>query len=592
MKPLIREIDKKYIEVIGHYDNPVLCAKLTLLAELYAVEHREGYALFKVEDYDKLSFINDTLEFSVSDLTGTTWIFNNSIDSSLTDNGFHINFTSNSSNYTFLYTEYDVGQIIEYGNTEVYGQSGWSNDSYKTISITGGSDVTNATLIAWLEANATLVDLTGTTWLLNNTINAPAGYGRFKLNFTSNGNNYNDTNYSFLIGYIPETDTETGAITYGDYIDLAVFDSNNWLDQAYRTISITGGTDATNPQLFAWLQANAVQQEPEPEPTGSSNLFIGGASISKMLVGNSEISKIFIGNFEIYNAEGGGGPSVVSYNISVTVGTNCSYSGDATIEPNGTATVVLATSSSSYDLPKTITVTGADYTYDGSTGNVVLSNPTGDVSITCGNAVLNYSVTVNLYNCKYNNSNQYNGKISAAGGYRDTLEIPLTLNNGYYFSQYSFVDNWASVLVSLANNVLTIQNVSAAYAITLNVVAMGNFKSKTVTLTTFKGFDFIETEQGSGSVDYQINFTSNNSQCTQISASMSNDGQKTSTTTYNLSYTIGGTSTSVATYASGASPVFLTWTNNAYKTLTFPNTDQYNDALYYNLVVNCGATFN
>ena len=58
MKPLIREIDKKYVEVIGHYDNPVLCAKMTLLAEMFAIEHKEGYAVFRAEDYDKLSFIN------------------------------------------------------------------------------------------------------------------------------------------------------------------------------------------------------------------------------------------------------------------------------------------------------------------------------------------------------------------------------------------------------------------------------------------------------------------------------------------------------------------------------------------------------
>ena len=63
MKPLIREIDKKYVEVIGHYDNPVLCAKMTLLAEMFAIEHKEGYAVFRAEDYDKLSFINKNLEF-------------------------------------------------------------------------------------------------------------------------------------------------------------------------------------------------------------------------------------------------------------------------------------------------------------------------------------------------------------------------------------------------------------------------------------------------------------------------------------------------------------------------------------------------
>lgn len=162
-KPLIRETEnKKYIEVIGHYDNPVLCAKLTLLAELYAVEHKEGYALFKVEDYDKLSKINDKLEFSVSDLTGTTWVFNNTIDASDTD--FTLNFVSNGYNYTGIGFNEDGNGDMEYNGGpsgsahyiyDPFRASPWAAEAYKTIQITGGTDVTNATLIAWLQANAT-----------------------------------------------------------------------------------------------------------------------------------------------------------------------------------------------------------------------------------------------------------------------------------------------------------------------------------------------------------------------------------------------------------------------------------------------------
>ena len=33
-----------------------------------------------------------------------------------------------------------------------------------------------------------------------------------------------------------------------------------WNNNAYKTITITGGTDATNSDLIAWLQANATQQ--------------------------------------------------------------------------------------------------------------------------------------------------------------------------------------------------------------------------------------------------------------------------------------------------------------------------------------------
>lgn len=67
MKPLIREIDKKYVEVIGHYDDPILCAKLTVIADMFAIEHKNGYAKFRIEDEDKLSFIDGKLEFTLDD---------------------------------------------------------------------------------------------------------------------------------------------------------------------------------------------------------------------------------------------------------------------------------------------------------------------------------------------------------------------------------------------------------------------------------------------------------------------------------------------------------------------------------------------
>ena len=64
MKPLIRETqDKKYFEVIGHYDNPILCAKLTAIADLFAIEKKEGYAKFRIEDESKLAVIDDGLKF-------------------------------------------------------------------------------------------------------------------------------------------------------------------------------------------------------------------------------------------------------------------------------------------------------------------------------------------------------------------------------------------------------------------------------------------------------------------------------------------------------------------------------------------------
>lgn len=70
---------------------------------------------------------------------------------------------------------------------------------------------------------------------------------------------------------------------------------------------------------------------------------------------------------------------VAVFAISVSV-TNGSYSGDTTILDGGTANVTIA-ADTDYVLPSSITVSGASYTYDDTTGAIALSEPTGAVSI-------------------------------------------------------------------------------------------------------------------------------------------------------------------------------------------------------------------
>lgn len=100
----------------------------------------------------------------VSDLTGTTWVLNDDISGTGGFNAY-VNFTSNNTNYDYfdavLLIDDDVlwymNNALDTGD-EVYSgyEGGWQNEAYKTITITGGTDATNATLIAWLEANGTL----------------------------------------------------------------------------------------------------------------------------------------------------------------------------------------------------------------------------------------------------------------------------------------------------------------------------------------------------------------------------------------------------------------------------------------------------
>ncbi len=101
---------------------------------------------------------------AVSDLTGTTWVWTEVPQGTgLVEEEwvtYNISFSSNSITYTSLQVwEAEAGTelSIYYGNnTSAYEFStGWVNNAYKTISITGGTDATNGDLIAWLEANAT-----------------------------------------------------------------------------------------------------------------------------------------------------------------------------------------------------------------------------------------------------------------------------------------------------------------------------------------------------------------------------------------------------------------------------------------------------
>lgn len=70
----------------------------------------------------------------------------------------------------------------------------------------------------------------------------------------------------------------------------------------------------------------------------------------------------------------------ITYSITKNM-TNCTASGVSTITEGGIASIAIS-ANSGYELPDAITVSGASHTWDKSTGTVVLSNPTGNVTVT------------------------------------------------------------------------------------------------------------------------------------------------------------------------------------------------------------------
>ena len=102
---------------------------------------------------------------SITNLTNTVWEFTSlpSYSSTLSTLQKNINFISNGTNYTKIMAiteQYDDVRLNYYSSswTQVfngYNSTPWVNNNYKTINITGGTDVTDSSLISFLETYAT-----------------------------------------------------------------------------------------------------------------------------------------------------------------------------------------------------------------------------------------------------------------------------------------------------------------------------------------------------------------------------------------------------------------------------------------------------
>lgn len=137
-----------------------------------------------------------------------------------------------------------------------------------------------------------MTDLTNTTWILNNDLSSATYIGIVYIDFTSNNTTFNriDTDEIESDGLLVYGATNTRITVYNSF-------NNGWVEQAYRTIEITGGTDATNSTLISWLEANATQQV---EPTSSTTNKIGDLPIIKKHFGDLEIIKEVLNGSVIY----------------------------------------------------------------------------------------------------------------------------------------------------------------------------------------------------------------------------------------------------------------------------------------------------
>ena len=143
---------------------------------------------------------------SVQDLTNTTWVFNSNVSGlSSASHQYNINFTSNGVNYTLINEQIVSNDTIHYDTVRVF-RSAWVDEAYRTITITGGTDVTNAALISWLEANATQPTSSTTDFELSSLTWST---GAHTIRVKAKGTGYQDSSFSNSVTYAVYTQLDT-----------------------------------------------------------------------------------------------------------------------------------------------------------------------------------------------------------------------------------------------------------------------------------------------------------------------------------------------------------------------------------------------
>lgn len=133
-----------------------------------------------------------------------------------------------------------------------------------------------------------LTDLTGTTWTLNDSLTSYAGgtysLKTYSVNITTETplptyNGDADTFVMLTVGYDSGGETNVAQVyttSPASWDNVAMFATGHdtktlpdtWSSGYYEgTFTVTGGTDATNSTLIAWMEDNCTQYVPPTPPT-------------------------------------------------------------------------------------------------------------------------------------------------------------------------------------------------------------------------------------------------------------------------------------------------------------------------------------
>ena len=159
---------------------------------------------------------------------------------------------------------------------------------------------------------------------------------------------------------------------------------------------------------------------------------------------------------------------VMAYFISTNLtGVTGSSSNPTTIYDDGTVEMIF-TANSGYILPDTIGVVGAAYNWNKSTGELTLTNPTGDVTISITAEEINYPITTNLIGAIGVSSNPTTMTVGSPSSLyftaKDGYELPdeLTVVGAKY--------TWDS-----SSGLLILSNPTGNVTVTIECLAIDNY---------------------------------------------------------------------------------------------------------------------
>lgn len=211
-----------------------------------------------------------------------------------------------------------------------------------------------------------LTDLTGTTWTLNDTLTSYAGGSyslkTYSVNITTETplptyNGDADTFVMLTVGYDSGSETNVANVyttSPESWDNVAMFATGNdtktlpdtWSSGYYEgTFTITGGTDATNSVLIAWLEDNCTNMTP---PTPDVVVTYEGANIVELSEAGTKTlktaGKYLTDDVVLAYSGGGGGVETASVVVCKASGNGYGrvYYTDENMEPQNAYGIVRA----------------------------------------------------------------------------------------------------------------------------------------------------------------------------------------------------------------------------------------------------------